>query len=67
MDGKNNLRTNWTTMIDGRTYRLKNGWYSAYVYNKKTRLGMKWLAKTKEEAQEWIKTIRQNPHILGGK
>lgn len=53
-------------MIDGRTYKLKNGWYSAYVYNKKTRLGMKRLAKTKKEAQEWINTIRQNPHILGG-
>lgn len=54
-------------MIDCRTYRLKNGWYSAYAYNRRTRIGMKWLAKTKEEAQEWITTIKQNPHILGGK
>lgn len=53
-------------MITTRLYRLKNGWYSAYAYNKRTRLGMKWLAKTKEEAQEWTRAIKQNPHILGG-
>ena len=46
-------------MIQSRTYKLKSGWYSAYAYNKRTRLGMKWLAKTKEEAQAWIKTIKQ--------